>query len=402
MRRRRVAGGIALALLSLGTADRAAAAQDARIVTLDGPRIAKSRYVDPTKLPDNWFNEPPGIDPRPNALKLDVYLPSGYRSHAHRRYPVLWLLHGHGDAYDSWPNPESGDLMHTANGFRGIVVMPEGDQGWYVDWWNSGRRGAPGWESYHLRQLVPFVQHRFRIRSGRRWHAIAGLSMGGEGAIYYAEQRPGYFGTAASFSGPLSIQRPEWPNGFNTQGQDYDTVYGAVNGFYATGHNPTALVANLQRTRLFVSVGDGRPDPSRPGEVNNQFGQVAELDLHQHANDFVSAAEDAGETVTYDQHQGIHDWFYWRADLRHAIHWGLFRRPPRRPGHWAYSTVSTAGRMWSIHFRFADPPEALETFKRDGRELSGEGSGAVTLRSGGCRVRQQLPFEIRFPDPRVC
>ena len=39
---------------------------------------------------------------------------------------MLWLLHGHGDAYDSWINPQQGDLLHIARGFPGIVVMPEG------------------------------------------------------------------------------------------------------------------------------------------------------------------------------------------------------------------------------------------------------------------------------------
>lgn len=403
MRWRHAGGGLALLALCLAALGSPVHAQAARIVTLDGPRVSTGRFVDPTKLSENWFNEPPGTDARPNALKLDVYLPTGYRNHRDRRYPVLWLLHGHGDAYDSWPNPENGDLMRTAKGFHGIIVMPEADQGWYTDWWNGGERGDPGWESHHLRQLIPFVQHRLRIRTGRRWHAIAGLSMGGEGAMYYAEQRPGYFGSAASFSGALSIQRPEWPTGFNTQGQQYETVYGDPQGFYATGHNPMALVANLAQTRLFVSVGDGVPDPSDPDEVNNHFGQAAEIELRQHANDFVAAAEDAGEAVTYYRHQGIYAWRYWRADLRHAIDWGLFRRPPSHPRGWSYATVASVGRMWGIRFRFADPPSALETFARDGRTLSGQGSGAVTLRThAGCRLYERLPFETRLPRRRSC
>ena len=124
------------------------------------------------------------------------------------------------------------------------------------------------------RELVPLVERRLPIRRGRRWHAIAGLSMGGEATMYYASQLPGYFGAAAAFSPPVSIQRPEWPTGFNTQGQDYNTVFGDVGGFYATGHNPLALVANLRWTRLFVGVGDGTPQS--PKDVQNVFGQIAD------------------------------------------------------------------------------------------------------------------------------
>src|SRR3954449_12874757 len=166
----------------------------------------KSAYVN-AKDPRVPFNDVhrQGI-PRPQTLPVNVMLPDGYDGK--RRFPVLFLLHGHGDTYDSWADPHNGALLHLAAGLPAIVVMPEGGRGWYVNWWNGGRRGHPAWERYHLDELLPLVKKRFRIRGGRRWHAIAGLSMGGEGAMYYAEQRPGFFGSVASFSGPLSIQRP--------------------------------------------------------------------------------------------------------------------------------------------------------------------------------------------------
>ena len=69
--------------------------------------------------------------------------------------PLLLLLHGHGDAYDSWVNPEQGDLLDVAKGLRALVVMPEADHGWYTNWWNGGARGDPAWESYHLDEVIP-------------------------------------------------------------------------------------------------------------------------------------------------------------------------------------------------------------------------------------------------------
>ena len=396
-RRRAGRPGLILAVVALAAAAPSGAAErtadPARIVTWDSPAVSQSHFVDPSAAPDGYYAEPPGVDPRPNALKLDVYLPAGYSTHPARRYPVLWLLHGHGDAYDSWPNAGNGDLLNTASGFGSIIVMPEGDHGWYANWWNGGARGGPAWERYHLDQLLPYVTHRLRIRHGRRWHAIAGLSMGGEGAAYYATQRPGYFGSAASFSGVLSMERPEWPTAFNTQGEDFDTVFGGAGSFYVAGHDPTTLVDNLQATRLFVSVGDGVPDPTIPSEVTNYFGAAAEAELRQHATDFVAAAQAAGEDVTYTPHQGIHTWHYWKEDLQNAIGWDLFGRPPAAHHTWTYSTVATVGRMWDIGFRFAKPPTTVETFTRNGSTLSGEGSGKVTLRlPGGCRIKPKLPF----------
>jgi S-formylglutathione hydrolase FrmB len=397
-----LAAAVVVAILLLA-APAGASAGSARIVTWHGRAVSKSRFVDPSAAPPSFYNEPPGVPERPNALKADVYLPPGYRDHPKRRYPLLFLLHGHGDAYDSWVNRQQGDLLRVAKGFRGIVVMPEADHGWYANWWNGGRRGDPAWERYHLDQLLPVVTRRLRIRRGRRWHAIAGLSMGGEGAIYYASQRPGFFGTAASFSGVLDTQRPEYQGAFEAaNGEDPNAVFGdpAAQEFYWAGHNPTALVRNLRATRLFVSVGNGVPDPAIPSEVQNTFGQLAEIELHRMAGDFVAAARAAGVGVSYREHQGIHAWRYWRQDLAAAIGWGLFKRPPAAHRRWTYSTVARVGKAWGLRFRFASPPPVVETLTRAGPILRGKGAGRVVIRSRGCRLAFELPFRASLPHAR--
>jgi S-formylglutathione hydrolase FrmB len=388
-------GAIACLISWPGVAPAAAPERPARIVTW-GPM--KSRFVDPSAAPPGSYNEPPGVEERPNALRTDVYLPAGFdRS---KRYPLLLLLHGQGDAYDSWPNSENGDLLNTAAGFNGIIVMPEGDRGFYTNWWNGGQRGAPAWERYHLDELLPRVMKRLPIREGRRWHAIAGLSMGGEGTMFYASQRPGFFGSAAAFSGPLSIQRVTYQNVFDAgTGQSREQIYGGPEAqrFYWNGHDPIKLVDNLADTRLYVAAGDGVANPARPEELTNYFGQAAEAELGQQAAEFADAADQAGAPVTYKPHHGIHDWFYWRKDLADAIDWGLFRAPPRARGKWTFKTVAQTGRMWGRSFRFSDPPSELITFRRSGRQLRASGSGTVTIRRGERHFTAELPFQRRIP-----
>jgi hypothetical protein len=222
--------------------------------------------------------------------------------------------------------------------------------------------------------------------------------MGGEGAIFYAEQRPGYFGAAATFSGVLSMQRPEWPAGFDTQGQNHLDVYGdpQAQSFYWTGHNPTALVDALRWTRVFVRVGDGVALPLFPGEATNYFGAVAEAELSQHGADFVSAARGAGVDVTYEPTTGVHDWPYWRLALQSALGWGFFRPVPEAPASWRYQTVAQSGRAWDVQYSFAQPPSAVETFVRDGDRVSATGSGAVTVTADG-----RAPFTAALPFDRV-
>ncbi len=262
----RLRRSVLLALVFLvGTGPPALA--DGRLETIDTP----SRFVDAAKAS---FNLPAGAEAREGRLRANVWLPDGYDGR--KRFPVLYLLHGHGDAFDSWVNPPQGDLAKTAKDLKAIIVMPEAARGWYVDWWDGGARGSDGraWERYHLDELIPLIERRYRISPDRRDHAIAGLSMGGLGALYYAAQRPGYFGSAASFSGAISIQRAEWPAAFDTQGEAHDDVYGdpGANAFFWQGHNPAALLPNLRDTRLFVRVGDGTPDP--PGRPSWPTGSA--------------------------------------------------------------------------------------------------------------------------------
>ena len=376
-------------------------ANAARIVTWSDPGVSESRFVDPAAAPPSSYNEPPGVADRPNALKVNVYFPKGYGKHPQQRWPVLYLLHGNGDAYDSWVHPEQGDLLHAARGLEAIVVMPEGDRGFYADHWNGGERGDPAWERYHLQQLTRIVSDRLRIKRGRRWHAIAGLSMGGEGAMYYASQRPGYFGSVAAFSAPLSIRRLTFQQGFSIgTGVSSEAIFGnpVVQEFYWRGHDPLALVHNLASTRIFVSSGNGIPAAA---ELDNALGAVLELEVSQQAAEFVLAARKTGAPVTYTPHPGIHSWPHWRADLAAAIRWDLFAKPPDPDNRWTYSTVSQRGGAWGIEFRFDHEPTRVQTLIRDGDILRGEGAGAVALRpEKDCRVHVELPFELDLREAR--
>jgi S-formylglutathione hydrolase FrmB len=370
----------------------AAPASASTLVTWD----SASAFVDPATAP---FNPTTSGRPRTSPLPINVLLPDGYDPH--RAYPVLYLLHGHGDAYDSWADPKHGDVARIAAGLRAIVVMPEGGRGWYTNWWHGGAR-SPGWERYYLEELVPLVERRVKIAPGRSNHAIAGLSMGGEGAAYLAEELPGYFGSVAIFSGVLSLQRPEWPAGMSTQGEQSSDVFGDPDAqrFYWTGHNPTALAGNLRWTRVFVTVGDGTP--GSPSEATNTFGEVAEAELRQHAQDFVAAAQHDGVDVTYLPRQGIHDWPYWRAGLAGALRWGFFKDVRDTPSRWSYETVSQHGRAWDMRYDFDRPPDTVIDFERDGHRISATGAGTVTLRFDKRRgtLRLALPFRDRaLPKP---
>ena len=136
------------------------------------------------------------------TLPYNVILPPGYRALATTRYPVLYLLHGWGGHYTDWLTRTN--VADYAALYRMIIVMPEGNDSWYVD-------GAAGlndkYESYILKELMPDVDQRYRTIQSRYGRAVAGLSMGGYGAVKYGLKYPATFAFAGSISGAFGVTR---------------------------------------------------------------------------------------------------------------------------------------------------------------------------------------------------
>jgi S-formylglutathione hydrolase FrmB len=342
--------------------------------------------VDPRDVVLN--DPPPGVAPRRPALRVNVLAPE--RVDPKRGHAVLYLLHGRSDAFDHWSHPAAGAVGDLVVGLDAFVVMPEGARGWYCDWWNGGRRGDPAWERHHLDELLPLVERRLPLRAGRRWRTIAGLSMGGLGALTYAARRPDYFGTAISFSGALSPLRADWPELFNTETEDYRTVYGDE-PFYREAHDPATLLHNLRATRLYATAGDGVL--MEGDEETDARNPATERVVRAHAEDFAAAAHAAGVDLDWTPTAGSHEWPTWRRALAAARDWDLFGSVPDAAGEWVYRTVARRGTAWNLGFEFDEPPERVQRFERTASALRGLGSGRVTL-SGAVEGRHVLPFEL--------
>jgi S-formylglutathione hydrolase FrmB len=131
-----------------------------------------------------------------------VTLPENYD--AATDYPVHYTLHGAADRPDAGRNKEI--VERSTAGVPLITVIPNGSgRGWYTNWVNPGLLGRQNWETFHLDQLVPFVDANLGTIPAREGRAISGHSMGGFGAFHYAEHRPELFSYVGSFSGGLDL-----------------------------------------------------------------------------------------------------------------------------------------------------------------------------------------------------
>ena len=136
------------------------------------------------------------------ALPYHVVLPADYHAEASKqtRYPVLFLLHGLGGSANDWVS-ERARLAEHAAAYRLIVVVPEGRDNWYTD---SATAPNEKFETYFIEELLPDVERRFRVVARREGRAVAGLSMGGYGALKFGFKHPEKFALAASMSGALA------------------------------------------------------------------------------------------------------------------------------------------------------------------------------------------------------
>ena len=320
-----------------------------------------------------------------------VRLPRGYTST--KRYPVLYLLHGHGGGgYLDWGR-------HGVDAVIGdrplIVVMPEGGyDGFYSDWYgrdivNDNVQGAtgpvPAWETFHIRELIPWVDATFSTRSTREGRAIAGNSMGGFGAMSYAARHPDLFVAAGAFSGAVNttllapigplVQAPA-ANVADRELPD-NCIWGdpITQATRWRDHDPTVLANNLRPLALYQRVGDGTPgryddfvakQPS-PGAVLNEFG----IDLMNHNFDLALTRVGVAHQATFEH--GIHDWPYWLDDLREflPIATDAFVQPPPAPpaAAFAYTSAARAFSVWGWSFRSDQRDEtSLVELKRVGRD----------------------------------
>lgn len=231
-------------------------------------------------------------------LPYIVVTPPGYEADNQRRYAVVYLLHGLGGNPRNWIdfNLEAHAARHNF-----IIISIDGRNGFYTD---SATKPNDKFESYIVQELMPDVEKRYRT-SGQR--AIAGLSMGGYGAIKFALKYPDKFAVAASMSGAVasaSWQKPE----------DLDNRFrGLLAGIFGLADTKTHQDNDLFRVVNTTSI--------------NQLARLPFLYLDCGTSDFLFEANRRFANLLtekkiaheYRQLPGAHTPAYWRKQLPEVL-----------------------------------------------------------------------------------
>lgn len=137
-------------------------------------------------------------------MEYSILLPGSYSEAVDSVYPVLYLLHGMGDDHNAWI--EKGNVAALVQKAINnevlpemIVVMPNAFVTFYVDNYQDNL----AYETFFREEFLPYIESEYRVDAQRSQRFIAGLSMGGYGASYYAFSYPEKFCYCYSMSGAL-------------------------------------------------------------------------------------------------------------------------------------------------------------------------------------------------------
>lgn len=340
----------------------------------------------------------------PSPANVYVLLPPDYAAKPREHWPVFYLLHGTSGTASDWT--KTGNAEKVIGDRELITVMPDialndGGGGWCTDWPN----GAQSWETFHIQQLLPWVDANLRTIPTRQKRAIAGLSQGGFCSLSYAARHPDLFGTALGYSGAPDIYYdPDTRTGamliinLTEMGLDRvppDTFFGSplTDGINWAAHDPATIAQNLRWTRMYMYWGNGMPGPYDSPNAGTGGAALIEGAVARSNQDFQQRLNALGIGAYFDAYgNGTHAWPYWTRDLQQSIDkimWD-FSHPEPNPAQFTYTSADDSYGVygWSVAMhRSAREFSTLAPRGCRGFSLSGSGSALVTtppcLRRGG-------------------
>jgi len=402
---------LAAALVGAGAAN--AQAAQPRFADADGLHVTSVKQMDARLT---------ALTVTTSALKgtanIWVLLPSDYAAHPHKRYPVLYLLHGTSGTASDWV--KQGSAEATTAGLPLIVVMPDialnvDGGGWCTDWVNGGAYGPPEWETFHIRQMIPWVDQNLRTLATRNGRAIAGLSQGGFCSTSYAARHPDMFSTVLSYSGAVEtsydleaglgstaiVNLTELGlDGVAPNSMFGDRISNEVNW---AAHDPGVLANNLRGMNIYMFTGNGRAGPLDATPLNPGATAIESL-VHEVTVLLHNRLNALNIPSYYDDYgPGTHSWPYWTRDLRGSIGPLMddFADPPAAPARVTYTSAEPGYAVfgWDVAtHRAAREFSTLADADAHSFRLAGSGSATVVTPPV---FKRRATYRLRLRGDRV-
>jgi S-formylglutathione hydrolase FrmB len=245
-------------------------------------------------------------------MAYSIYLPADYET-SNRRYPVLYLLHGHTDDETGWTQFGEAHLIadravQSGEAAPMIIVMPDGGVTWFINSYD----GKVKYEDYFIKELIPHIDATYRTRPTKQYRGISGLSMGGYGTLIMATKHPHLFSSAAPLSAGVFVDEEI----VNSDDDRWKNVLGDIYGKKElTGKSKltdhynknsvlkiveTGNAEDLKKVKFYIDCGD------------EDFLIKGNMALH-------GAMIDKNIPHEFRVRDGEHNWTYWRTALPEVL-----------------------------------------------------------------------------------
>ncbi len=198
----------------------------------------------------------------PDRREITIYLPPSYsREHA-KRYPVVYLLHGFAadhrafmrGAYQNLNVRISMDSLIRAGSIREMIVVTPNARSWFDGSFYANSVVTGNWEDFIVRDLVAFVDRKYRTIRGRLGRGIAGHSMGGYGALRVGMRHPELFSAIYALS-PCCLATVEFHDAATQRAWRVAAALTLRDQYAKSGFTPN---------RFFAEAAVYSPDPENP------------------------------------------------------------------------------------------------------------------------------------------
>ncbi|QIP17838.1 esterase family protein [Spirosoma aureum] len=240
------------------------------------------------------------------TLRAAVVLPDRYRK-AKQPFPVLYLLHGGTGSFRDWltKTPDKTLLQRMADQYNLIIVTPDGDPTSY--YFDSPLVKTSQFETFMSKELIDKIDNAYRTVRDRKGRLIAGLSMGGHGAMFISCRHPELYAAAGSMSGVMNINTATWkvPADFaKSRAENFAKLLGPPKDGDAPypGYTMVMLADQLKANNLPLIFDIGVDD----------FLIETNRDLHRRLVENKTPHE-------YTERPGAHTWDYWENALPYQL-----------------------------------------------------------------------------------
>ena len=238
------------------------------------------------------------------TYKAAIAFPDSYTK-SKKDFPVLYLLHGGFGHFSDWllKTPDKMLVRNLADQYNIIIVMPEGEIfSYYID---SPVDPGSKFETYIIKEVIPFIDSKYRTVKDKKGRVITGLSMGGYGSLYLSTRHPELFAAAGSMSGALDPNMTTWiltPERFNGLTKQLDKIMGPMTPDSYLPYSVVNMADQIRKNGLplvmDIGVEDFLLEPNR--ELHRRL-------VYNHT------------PHNYTERPGGHTWEFWQDALPYQV-----------------------------------------------------------------------------------